>query len=102
MATARHFVEERVEFNGEPVGSVRKAFARAVADAQLAPKVTPHTLRHTAITWALQGGATVWEAAEFFGVSQEIIDRVYGHHCPARHKNVGIALTRRGRRQREG
>jgi integrase len=87
-----------VEFNGKPVESVKKAFGRCVADAGLDGKVTPHTPRHTAITWAMQNGVTPFDASGFFGVSEQIIDRVYGHHCPSRHKAVGDALTRRGRR----
>jgi hypothetical protein len=82
-----------VEFNGQPVRSVRKTFARAVQDAGLEGKVTPRTLRHTAITWALQGrrprtGASGWEASDYFGVSAEVIERTYGHHCSSRHAAV--------------
>lgn len=84
-----------VEFNGEPVGSVKKAFARCVAAAGLEGKVTPHTLRHTAISWALQNGAPMWEVSDFFGVTPEVINRVYGHHCPEQHKAVANAITRK-------
>jgi integrase len=86
-----------IEWNGKPVHDVDKAFRHAVADAGLGGKVTPHTLRHTAITWAMQRGVKAYDAADFFGVSQELIERVYGHHSPDRHKAVGDALTRRGR-----
>ena len=86
-----------VEFNGEPVLSVRKAFARCVAEAGLEGKVSPHTLRHTAITWALQNGASIWDVSGFFGVSPQVILRVYGHHCPERHKAVADAITRKRR-----
>lgn len=44
-----------VEWLGKPVGRVSKGFAALAADAGL-PDVTPHALRHTAITWALQDG----------------------------------------------
>src|SRR6185312_6444872 len=40
-----------VEFNGEPVGSIDKAFAANVVDAGLGPDVIPHTTRHSGITW---------------------------------------------------
>jgi integrase len=83
-----------VEYEGQPVVSVKKSFARTAADAGLT-RVTPHTLRHTAITWALQGGATVWEASGFFGVSPAIVQKVYGHHCPSAHDAVAKALMRR-------
>jgi len=55
-----------VEFNGRPVGSVKKA----VGLAKLSGKATPHSLRHTAATWLMQRGAPVWEAAGFLGVSR--------------------------------
>jgi integrase len=84
-----------VEFNGEPVGSVKKAFARCVADAGLEGKVSAHTLRHTAISWALQNGASIWEVSGFFGVSPQVILKVYGHHCPEQHKAVANAITRK-------
>jgi integrase len=86
-----------VEFNGEPVLSVKKAFARCVAAAGLEGKVSPHTLRHTAISWALQSGTTIWDASDYFGVTPEVLNRVYGHHCPDRHKAVADAITRKRR-----
>ena len=44
-----------VEWNGKPVRSVRKAFAAAVKAAGLdGLGITPHVLRHTAATWAMQ------------------------------------------------
>lgn len=84
-----------VEFNGEPIRKINKGFAQCVADAGLEGKVSPHTLRHTAITWALQAGKRPYDVADFFGVSEHVITTVYGHHCPDRHVDVGQALERR-------
>lgn len=70
-----------VEYNGAPVVDVKRAFIKAVGEANL-QAVTPHTLKHTAITWAMQNGVTTWEAAGFFATSQETIEKVYGHHSP--------------------
>lgn len=83
-----------IEFDGEPIKSVRKAFSRAAGDAGL-DGVTPHVLRHTAVTWAMQGGADLYDAADFFGMTVEVLERTYGHHHPNQHKGVGDALTRR-------
>jgi integrase len=71
-----------VEWNGEPVKSIRKAFASAVTDAGLTGKVTPHVLRHTAATWLMQAGVDMWEAAGFLGMTVEMLAERYGHHHP--------------------
>jgi len=60
-----------VEWNGEPVKSVKTAFKSAVALAGLDGNVTPHTLRHTAATWLMQAGVDKWEAAGFLGMTVE-------------------------------
>jgi integrase len=71
-----------VEWNGEPVKSIRKAFAAAAVDARLPGKVTPHVLRHTAATWLMQAGVDMWEAAGFLGMTVEMLAERYGHHHP--------------------
>lgn len=83
-----------VEFNGKPLKSVRKAFANVAADAKV-EGATPHVLRHTAVTWAMQGGADLWDSADFFGMTVEVLERVYGHHRPDSGKGVHRALRRR-------
>jgi integrase len=86
--------EHFVEFNGEPVKSVKTAFKSAVKLAGLSGKITPHTLRHTAATWLMQLGVDKWEAAGFLGMSVETLERVYGHHHPDYLKGAAAALTR--------
>lgn len=71
-----------VEWNGEPVKSIRKAFASAVKDAGLGEDVIPHTLRHTAATWLMQAGTDIWQAAGFLGMTVEMLSARYGHHHP--------------------
>ena len=46
-----------------PVDSVKTAFKTAVWLAKLPGKITPHILRHTAATWLMQGGVSMWRAA---------------------------------------
>jgi integrase len=96
-----------IEWEGRSVASVRKAFARTVEDAQRRARaenppamvdfsgVSPHVLRHTAVSWAMQQGADLYKAADFFGMTVDVLERVYGHHHPDHHKGVGDALTRR-------
>lgn len=70
-----------VEINGARVGDIKKAFEGARDHAGL-HEVTPHTLKHTAITWAMQRGMRVETAADYFDTSAETIRRVYYHHSP--------------------
>lgn len=64
----------------QPVGDIHKAWASMVREAGLGPDVTPHTLKHTAITWMLWEGKTIWEVSEDTGTSAKTIEEVYGHH----------------------
>jgi integrase len=82
-----------VEWNGKPVRSVRKAFAAAVTAAGLDEAVTPHILRHTAATWAMQNGADLWQAAGFLGMTPEMLQARYGHHHPDFQRDVAEAVA---------
>ncbi len=83
-----------VEWKGAAISRMAKAFRNTAADAGL-PDVTPHVLRHTAITWAMQNGADRWEAAGMFGVTMEVLERVYAHHRPDHGATVHRAMTRK-------
>lgn len=83
-----------VEWLGEPVGRVSKGFRAVVVEAGL-KSVSPHTLRHTAITWAMQDGVKIWAAAGYFGLSVEMLEKVYGHHHKDTHSEVTDAVRDR-------
>ena len=51
-----------------------------------------HDLKHTAITWLLQQGISVWDVATFTGTSAETVQRVYGHHSPDYLQHVANAF----------
>jgi integrase len=74
----QHFVE----FNGQPIKSVKTAFKTALSLSKLEGKISPHTLRYTAATWLMQVGVSTWEAAGFLGMSEKTLREVYGHHHP--------------------
>lgn len=82
-----------VQFQGVSVASVKTAWRRACKDAGL-EGVTPHTLRHTAITWAMQRGVPLSDAAGFFGVTVEVLERVYFHHHPDFQAATAEAMNR--------
>lgn len=86
-----------VEWNGEPVKSVKKAL-RGAADKAGLPDVSAHILRHTAATWLMQAGVDKWEAAGFLGMSVETLERVYGHHHPLHLKQAAMAIGYRKNR----
>jgi integrase len=84
-----------VEFNGKPIASVKNAFSRAVKLAGLSTDegpIVPHTLRHTAATWLMQRGVSIWQASGYLGMSPEVLDRVYGHHSPEHPKGAANAI----------
>src|SRR3974377_1626888 len=83
---------------GKPGRSVRKGFASAVRVAGL-EKVTPHILRHTAATWAMQNGGDLWQIAGYLGMTIETLQAVYGHHHPDYQADAAAAIAGRLRRQ---
>ena len=90
-----------VEWNGEPVKRINKAFRAARRAAGLGPDVVPHTLRHTCATWLAQSGVPVWEAAGFLGMTVEMFERVYGHHHPDYQRRASEAVGMSPRQKRD-
>ena len=83
-----------VEVGGCRVAEVKKAWATALAEAGI-EHCTRHDLRRTAVTWAMQNGADKWAASGFFGLSLDMLERVYGHHHPDYLKSAVEAISRR-------
>ena len=73
-----------VNYEGAQVKKLRRSWDTARTHARLGSDVTPHTLRHTAVTWRLRANEPPWQVAGFVGMSLEMLDRVYGHHTPSR------------------
>lgn len=90
--------EHFIEFNGRPVASIKTAFRKVVAlasiDTSLGP-VVPHTLRHTAATWLMQNGTSIWDAAGYLGMTVDVLERVYGHHHPDYQASAAERIARR-------
>ncbi|MEM7301872.1 MAG: tyrosine-type recombinase/integrase [Pseudomonadota bacterium] len=91
-----------IEYQGRSISEIKGALRRAVKDAKLdASKgpVTPHTMRHTAITWAMQNAnpeeATAWNIAGYFGLTLEELERTYAHHNPSHFAGTIAAINRR-------
>lgn len=83
-----------VEVDGERVGSVKRSWATAVRESGI-EHATKHDLRHTACTWLMQAGVDRWSAAGFLGMSVELLESTYGHHCPDHLRPAVEAMGRR-------
>ena len=59
--------------------------------------MTPHTTRHTVITWMLYGGVQIWEVSAFAGMRVEMIQRVCGHATAKSKQDAARALERAAR-----
>ena len=83
-----------VDVGGQRVASVKTAWKSALAEAGI-DHCTRHDLRHTAITWAMQRGSDKWAASGFFGISLNLLERVYGHHHPDYLQSAVEAMEQR-------
>ncbi len=81
-----------VNWHGESILKMRRAFSTAVRLSGLSDDVTPHVLRHTCATWLVQDGVPLWEVAGFLGMTVEMVERVYGHHAPEHLQRATRAL----------
>ncbi|CAN7221094.1 hypothetical protein LJR016_000680 [Devosia sp. LjRoot16] len=50
--------------------------------AGLPLRYTPHTLRHTRITWWVEKGRTIKEVADAAGMTTQMVEEVYWHCSP--------------------
>jgi integrase len=80
-----------VEWAGRPVASVRKGVDEAARRAGL-HGVTPHVFRHTAVTWMIQSGVPVFNAAAYAGMTPAMVEQVYGHHSPDHLRGAARSL----------
>jgi integrase len=84
-----------VEWNGVPIRTgLEKAFRRACEDAGL-EAVTPHTLRHTAATWLMQRGTKLRDAADYLGMTEAVLERVYHHAHPDYQAQAAANIVRK-------
>lgn len=79
---------------GGRVGSLKTVWRSVLAESGI-DHCTKHDLRHTAVTWAMQAGVDKWAAAGFFGLTFDMIERVYGHHHPDHLRSAVEAMERR-------
>jgi len=71
-----------VTWKGSQIAKERRAWGETVRTAGLGSEVTPHVLRHTCATWALNSGMSAWDVAALLPTSVQMIEATYGHHSP--------------------
>jgi integrase len=101
-----------IHYAGKPVSHVYKAWARVAIEAghgvwnaerkQWECQDGPHICRHTAATWLMQAGVDKAEIAGYLGMSEKVLDEVYGHHHPDFQNNAANASGRRTPMKRPG
>lgn len=103
MRLLRHFerwhkngAKWAVEIEGCRVANIKNDW-ETIREIAGMPEVTPHTLRHTAITWAMQSGANVWHVSGYFGVTLDTLEKYYAHHHPDFVKTAVDAANRMGK-----
>ncbi len=80
--------------HGEGVDTVYRGLV-AAAKRSGVEGVSPHVLKHTAISWGMQNGARTDKLAAFFATSEKMLIEVYGHLHPEHHREAAEAVSMR-------
>jgi len=92
LATIAHVIE----YNGQPVLSVKKGLQEACRRAKL-KGVTTYVLRHTAGVWMAQASVPMAEISQYMGHSStSVTERVYARFHPDYLRRAGDALRLSG------
>ena len=92
------YIIEHPRHPGKPCVDIGNALDGAALRADL-KRITPHVLKHTAITLGIQSGMSIEEAAEYFSTSVDTIERVYWHHSPHYQHRAVTVMSSPGRRR---
>ncbi len=90
------YIVEHPRHPGQPVLDIGKALEGACKRAKV-KRITPHTLKHTAITLAIQSGLSAEDASDYFSTSIETIQSNYWHHSPHHQKRAVAMIGRLGK-----
>jgi integrase len=81
-----------ITYRGKPIDDIKNGFANVVSDAKIKKMVTPHNMKHTAITLMLQRGIDPDAVSRWTNTTLETIYRVYSHHIPDHQEALGEAV----------
>lgn len=100
-ATLRPYLEEAkkaatcrfvVEHGSSPISSVKTGFKAAARRADI-KDVSPHVLRHTAVTWMVMAEVPMPMVARFAAMSLQMVENRYGHHSADWLRQAAEALA---------
>ncbi len=92
-----------VSWKGEGIKRLRRAWQTARVTAGLDTEVTPHVLRHTFASWAIQDGHSLEKIAAALGTTVQMIEKTYAAHVAKRLRDVveTVSGAQSGARRRE-
>ncbi|WP_219895081.1 tyrosine-type recombinase/integrase [Aquisediminimonas profunda] len=80
-----------IEWDGQPVKSVKKAIRGAAARSGV--PCSPHVFRHTAGVWMAQSDVPMQKIAQFLGhTSTRVTERTYARYSPSFMRDAAAAL----------
>jgi integrase len=94
---AKKAITSVIHFHGSPVKKLRRSWTAIVKAAGLAGDVTPHTLKHTAVTWMVMDGMPMLTISRITGTDVVTLEKVYAHYMPRDNgSTLAEPLPRRG------
>jgi integrase len=91
-----------IEFHGAPIRKCWDGFEAVCRRAGLNydgqpedDRVVVHSLRHTCATWALAEGKSCKQVGDYIGMSEQMVQKVYGHTNDDWQRQTANAIGRR-------
>lgn len=82
-----------ITYRGQPIDDIKKVFAEILSEVGITKKITPHSMKHTAITWMVQAGMKLETISDLTNTSVKILRKHYSHHRPDYAAEIGDALS---------
>jgi integrase len=83
-----------IRYKGRPITRQQRGWVAVVKAAGLGTDVTPHLLKHSATTWLLRAGVSLWDISQLTSTSMKTLEAVYGHHSPEFQQAAAKAFRR--------
>jgi integrase len=83
-----------IMWRGKPIEEIDTALAAASRRAGIR-RVTPHELKHTAVTWAFQRGMSLEDASDWFDTTPATLLKYYRAHSPHHQARAKAIMERK-------